>query len=251
MSLFASYRYQMADHRNPILLFYLVMIGLSCISAATIATVGTVDNVFAVNLYGGPEMATLVFLFVMGLCTFKETFFLFLQNGVSRKTLFAGKLLTFASIALILSAADTLLRLIIRGLMELAGSSANVLTFYASVYGRNDASGPVPLQVKAFFFEFFLALFVMALGYFITVLFYRLNAKGKILVGAGVPILLLIALPLLDAYVPFPLPYATILHTIFNAASRTAPRLMASALLGFVLFSTLAWLLMRKAVLKR
>lgn len=248
MNILASYRYQMADHKNAILIFYLILIGLSLISGSIFVVSNTGNTADDVG-YGGSEMVSLIFLFVVGLCTFKEIFFLFLQNGVSRKTLFAGKLLTIASIALIMSAVDTALFLLTKGAMALTGNEKYIFTFYDALYGANDVSGPVMLQVKSFFFEFFLALFVMAFGYFITILFYRLNNIGKILVGAGVPVFLLFGLPLLDSYLDIPVMSA--LFQVWTIATRTAARLTLSALLGFALFSALAWLLMRKAVLKK
>lgn len=51
----------------------------------------------------GLEVSAFIFLFVIGLNTFKENFGMFLQNGVSRKTIFAGKLLSTCAVCAIMA----------------------------------------------------------------------------------------------------------------------------------------------------
>ena len=250
MNTLASYRYQMADHKWSILIYYLVIVCLSLILGITMAI--TIDQ-GAITSAGvsssGIEMPTVIFLFVVGLCTFKETFLMSLQNGISRKTIFVGKLMTIASVAIIMSIIDKIIYLILVLIFKAIGSNVAILTSYESMFTMK-STGAFQIQLESLLFEFVLALAAMAFGYFISIMFYRLNKIGKILVGAGVPVLLFIGIPSIDL-------------TLFNGAITesiarfttfacgTPLHMIVSSLLAFVIFSAGAFALMRRAVVKR
>lgn len=248
MNILASYRYQMADHKKSIVIFYLVIVTLICVaSVSSIVTFHGKINGSGITVSGG-ELATIVFLFVVGLCTFKETFLFSIQNGSSRKTLFAAKLLTMASVAAIMSLVDTVLYLIQNALQGFTHVSTHAYRGYELFFDSTQEASPVLLQIKSFFLEFLIALAVMAAGYLITVLFYRLNKAGKIAVSVGVPMLFMFGFPLLD-YVT-----AWSLTRFFAKASDyafgTPLHMFISCFLIFAVASGLAFLLMRKAVVR-
>lgn len=248
MNIFASYRYQLADHKKSILIFYLVIIIITCIAGVSAAIAfHSAETTGDLSISGG-ELATLVFLFVVGLCTFKETFFFSTQNGSSRKTIFAAKLLTMGSVAVIMSFADTLLYLAEGALRSITHVSVHTYRAYILLFGANGES-PALLQAKSFFLEVMMALAAMAAGYFITVLFYRLNKAGKIAVSVGVPMLFMVVLPLLDDIVF----HGAITRLLGNAAVflfSTPSHMYLTCFVIFALASGLAFLLMRKAVVR-
>lgn len=250
MNTLASYRYQMADHKWSILIYYLVIVGLSLIIGTTIAisiNYGAIENESASST--GLEMPTLIFLFVVGLCTFKETFLMSLQNGVSRKTLFTSKIMTIVSVALIMSVVDKLLYLIYSLIFKSTGSSIITMTAYESMYARGSV-GTLQIQLESLLFEFVLALAAMACGYFISIMFYRLNKLGKVLVGAGVPALLFFGIPILD-FTLFSGAITQTMSRLMAFACGTPMHMIVSSLLAFVIFSAAAFVLMRRAVVKR
>lgn len=251
MNILASYRYQLSDHKNAIAIFYFVIIvGALVLGGLLSFVVSPTDTGVSVN-FGGNEMITLVFLFVVGLCTFKDIFLFSLQNGVSRKSLFAAKLLTIVSVAAIMSAADSILYLLSKGLFLLFGISdyAEAKTMYAGIYGVSDQSAMV-LQIKNFFLELVLAMAVMAAGYLITVLFYRLNKSGKIAVSVGIPILFLFVIPFVEmSYSKGAITRE--LQNLMILLLSTPVRITISSLLAFALFSAVSYLLMRKAAIKK
>lgn len=246
MNILASYRYQMNDHKNSILIYYLIIFLLYIVAEGILNLVS--PSIGAENSMSGNEAISLIFLFVVGLCTFKETFLFSLQNGICRKTLFCAKLLTMVSVAVLMAAADAVVLLLNRGISALTVGQPTC-SLYGTIYGAPDGQSLVML-IPNFFLECLLALAVMATGYFITILFYRLNKTGKILVGAGVPVLFNIILPLID------------FRFFHMSISRTAGRLMlfaverpshliVSSILIFAVFYTAAFLLMRRAIVKR
>lgn len=245
MNIFASYRQQMADHKNSILVFWLVLcfvfIVLDRVLSLIVTDVGSDANM------GTNEFVTLIFAFVAALCSFKENFLLSVQNGISRKTLFSARLLTTLSVAVVLSAGDMVLHGINRALCALSGGE--VITMYGMLYCGEEAARPI-YMLPNFFVEFFLALAVMSVGYFITVLFYRLNKMGKIFVAAGVPILFNIVVPLMDMRF-FHMAVSKACGRLIFYMVKLPSHLMVSSIVIFLIFCAAAFLLMRKAVIKR
>lgn len=247
MNILASYRYQMADHKKAILIFYLAIICFFIGVNTLMSVTAEGPSGGGTGIVTGNETASVIFLFVIGLCTFKETFLLSLQNGSSRKTLFAAKLLTMGSVTAIISAIDLILILISKAILSVMDHSIVVPLFYA-IYG-GDIGSPV-LYAKNFLLELLLALAATAVGYFITIMFYRLNKAGKIIVGAGFPVLCIMVIP----YVDMLFLQGKISQTLFSIMTyivASPVRFMISGFLTFAVFSALAFLLMRKAVIKK
>lgn len=248
MNILASYRYQMADHKKSILIFYLVIVALICVaSVSSVIKFHGEFNGSSITVSGG-EFATLVFLFVVGLCTFKETFLFSIQNGSSRKTIFVAKLLTMVSVAAIMSLVDTILYLIQNALQGFTFVNTHAYRGYELFFMDSQGENPVLLQIKSFFLEFLIALTVMAAGYLITVLFYRLNKAGKIAVSVGVPMLFMFGFPLLD-YVTAGA-FTKFFAKVFSYAFGTPLHMFISCFILFAVANGLAFLLARKAVVR-
>ncbi len=172
MKLRAAYRYQIHDLKFSILIYYCVIVGLFILVAASaLAFIGN-GNV-SVNANGSIGGATFIFLFVLGLNSFKENFLFSLQNSVSRKTLFSSRLAVFATLAVFMNIVDLVL--------------GYVLALAASLRVGINVAGYAPSFVGLLSSMFF-AFTILMLGYFLTILFFRLNKLGKVLVGAGVPV---------------------------------------------------------------
>ena len=70
--------------------------------------------------------------------------------------------------------------------------------FMDMLYNRSAVLSPFGVHMEALLFNFATYFMAMCLGYLITVVFYRMSKVGKIIVGAGVPVLFLIVLPIVD-----------------------------------------------------
>lgn len=262
MSIRAPYRYQLSETRRAVIIYYIVVLavwallglGISSLHTATVTVMGVSTNTSYVNFFSA---SSIVFLFVVGLNTFKDNFGMLSQNGVSRKSMFLSRCAVAGTLAVGMAAIDTLLSflmtLVFRLMAPVASSGTFVDTASLSSAAFPSLSGPVG-QVAQFFFLVFGYYLALTIGFCITILFYRLNAAGKIIVGAGVPVLLMIVLPLVDAYLlqgaieramdNFGFAYKTFMM------SNPFLHLLAPLMWGAV-FSAIAWLLMRRAIVRK
>lgn len=100
----AAVRYLLHSYRNPLLIFYgiilLVSLLVCTLMEVQVAGEGKVSSV---------NGASVIFLFVCGLNAFKEDFCFFLQNGVSRKTQFSATCIAFLPVALLMAVVDSLI----------------------------------------------------------------------------------------------------------------------------------------------
>lgn len=243
-----SFKYQMADSKNAVIIYYIV-VALLFTSATVLMWIFSDPHHGSHNYLGGVDMITTIFLFVVGLNSFKENFGMLLQNGVTRRSLFAGRLATTASLSALLTVADLALIVVFSLLGNVSGRFTTGSMFHTA-YRVDGVAGFIlePL------FIFALHLAAMMVGYCISLMFYRLNRLGKVLVGAGVPAFFTIVLPMLDLY---------LLNGRWEAAmayfqdwsmglSANAPWM---AILFFALYAVLAsgfsWLLLRRAVFRK
>lgn len=182
--------YQLADMRKPLFIYYSIIIFLLVVTILTTEVfVGISINGTVIN---GIELSTMIFIFVCGLNSFKETFRMFIQNGLSRRTLFLSFLYSLLPVTGVMALIDTSLGAIGR---SLGSYKSFFLEFYQHYF-----SGASALQIflVGFALSFLLYATSALAGYFITTLYYRMNKGLKLMVSIGVPALILFVLPLVD-----------------------------------------------------
>lgn len=149
---------------------------------------------------GGSEMASMIFLLVVGLNSFKPQFLFFLANTRSRRLFFVSRVAALLSLDLLMAVIDSLIGLT-------AGSlSPTFFPAYFQLYAHRFSGGLSSLtaaQRLEYFGECLLWSFVLYalftfIGFAVTILYYRMNRLVKYLVSWGVPVLLFIFLPVLD-----------------------------------------------------
>lgn len=249
MKILAPYKYQLNEFKKSGITYYLTLIAVTLLSMASV--IFTDDGIISMTY----DAVGVIFIFVYGLCSFKENFYLFSQNGVSRKRFFISRLAAMASIALIMTFADqalySLIFLIHRSMpnyyaFSLFGAS---LEMYAE-NGTLNAAFYANRGFQAMLVTFFAYLASYGLGSFINLVFYRLNAFGKVIVGAGVPVLLLIVLPVIDTTLLSGL-MGTYLLQFFSFAFASPGSMVITFIAAAAAFMALSWLLMRRAVIKK
>ena len=256
MHLAVSYRYQMNDHKKDLLVFYIAIVCLYLLMLVTtaISTAANDREIVYQAQSNGINVATMVFLFIAGLNSFKENFGMLLQNGVSRRTMFTGRLLTMVSLCVGMTLMDRALLLLFRGVSALTDNSVAFGMIFDSIYPDKAAlMSPLGMHAYSLALDFAAYLGFAAAGYLLTLLFYRLGKTGKVAVGAGVPVLLCVVLPALDGVLTGGRTYLTVAEALGEAFlfSPNAPLHMLLLGLGScVVCSGLSWLLMRRAVVK-
>lgn len=255
MNIFASFRYQMADQKKGILIYYLVILAILLVFGLLLLVPSGVNGG---SVFNGLSGVTAIYLFVASLCSFKENFGMALQNGTTRRSLFLGRLCTTGAVCAVVAVADQILTVVASLPRQFLGWNIASQSLFETLYGGalGEPMNPFLLSLCSVAFSFFVMLAASAVGYFITILFYRLNKVGKILVGAGVPCFFFFGVPLLKALGVWFLggrPAEAVVH-FFSGLARFLLDQPQNAMLTyfgtFVAFSAFAWLLMRRAVVK-
>ena len=247
MKLNAAFRYQLFDHKVSVMVYYIVIIALTILIGVGLGLFASVGGVSTAGvIHAGPTEpmsfigATVVFLFISGLCGFKENFLFALQSGVSRGTLFFGRLLSFGALAVFMTLVDFVLGCILSLII-----SASIGLDMSVVFNSGIAS-----LLLAVFYSFTM----LTLGYCISILFFRLSKMGKTLVGAGVPVFFLVLLPMFDGLVT----RGVIMRAIGDLLGFLMRTIFSQTVWGYLilagasaLFALLSWLMMRRAAVKR
>ena len=233
-------RYHVQESTLSISIFYLITItlcALGLIPALLYPNAGITMN--------GIETSTMIFFFVLGLNCFKPSFSLFLQNGISRKTLVVSFHLAAGCIALAAVLVDNLFPL-------LYGRLLNYHPIFADLY-RTGSFHPMGMLWK-----WCMYLMLAEFGFLLTSLTYRMNKAMKLLFYIGVPVLLFLVLPLVGSLFPGLRLFARIGTAIgyymgmLPISTPTAAMLRGSLylLLTGAVWAGLSWLLVRRATLK-
>ena len=166
-------------------LIILVMVPLSIFIKST-----QIDlNIVIVRL-NGLELTSMIFLFVAGLNSFKEDFLFFSANGISRKTQFYGFVASTIPVVLIMSVIDTVYGTILKVLLDYN-------SVFTMAYIQYDANAII-MKLATVVWLALLYLTILMIGYFITVLYFRMSKGWKIGVSIAVPMLFLYILPAMD-----------------------------------------------------
>lgn len=182
MKLKQSFRYQLADYKAGILVYYCAMLGL-----LALFLVSTVVDTGVTVVFSGLSGFSCIFLFICGLCSLHDNLPMHLQHGVSRRTMFQARLLVTAAVSAFMAVVDTLLSV----LLNLLSTPFYGGSLFQQLYGRTYYFGAVGNVLMSLVFAFALFLLASSLGYFIITLFYRLTKPLRIALGIALAFLFL------------------------------------------------------------
>ena len=131
-----SYRYQMHDHKKDLIIYYIVIFCIYLLTLVSTAIVVAANDqqIVVSSQSNGINIATMVFLFIAGLNSFKENFGMLLQNGVSRRSMFSGRILTMLSLCAGMALLDRALLLFFQFLSTLTKDGVTYGLLFPSVY---------------------------------------------------------------------------------------------------------------------
>lgn len=189
MRLKSVIKYNLSEIKASIVVFYGVM--LAVIALLGVSFIEMSNNNTNGNM-GGAEVATVIFIFVVGLNSFKNNYLFLSTNGISRKTQFKGFASSAFIICILLAAIDNIYLNILPLFMDYGSLFSQIYTPWAEEMSK--------VQVILTGFVWSIAVYFMAIaaGYFITVLYYRMNKLLKTVVSIAVPALLCVVLPVID-----------------------------------------------------
>lgn len=188
------FKYVILDSLKEIRAFYIVYSAI--ILLLSILSIYTTDS--GNFQFNGTEFASIILFFVMGLCTFKNNFHFALVNSTPRKNLFLGTLGSFGILSLMVAVINSIIAFILTRFIT-------TLPMFFMTYNKKYAnlSPKQALESISYIFSDFIwnatLLFAIAIiGYFITILYYKMNKALKVVVSVSVPVFLVIGLPVLD-----------------------------------------------------
>lgn len=180
------------DMIKPIIIFYCIVITALLLS---IILVNSNINIMATGL----ESATVIFLFVCGLNSFKENFYFSQGNNVSRKSFIIGVIGSIFPIAIFMAIIDIIIN-------RVANIFTKMPTIYDMLYGNYESinilksittwtqNNSLIAIINSILFCFILYCLVYVLGLAISMLYFRCNTVMKILVSViGVMLLNLLS----------------------------------------------------------
>ena len=250
MKLKAALKYQIHGMIKPLIIFYIVIYAL-IIFIGVQQVVWSRQGVRVTS--GGLEVASAIFLFVVGLNSFKSTFHLFLANGISRKTMFKSYLGTVAPLAAFMALIDCI------NSLALSGVGIYNSVFYQTYYMRYGAvatfGAKMHVMLDGFVWMFFLYAAMAIIGFFITTLYYRMGKPLKLIVSIGVPVFFLMVLPYIDNYLFDGGIYEAVKYLFSKAwgfLDGFNPYIsVLSSFITIAIFGALSFLAMRRATVKK
>lgn len=257
MKLKQTLRWQLCDMRAPLLIFYAIFFAVLFMNFT-----GVLSVKLNIDLPGefhgsvvGIELCSLIFLFIVGICYLGESLPLLMQNGVSRRTVFLGTILSQTVIALGMACLDRALAYLLYRVLTLIDAPVGAISLFDLLYGPPLLSyDPTYFTLRTlipgigFYFSF------LAIGMLIWCIYARLHKRGRIAISIAVPVILIYGLAILDKYI---IPGA-VLNALrhFVDWSVTLGVELPFAALGLELALTVvlwggSWLLLRRMPLKK
>lgn len=243
MRLSPALKYELSGIKRPVIIFYIVIYALLVL--LTIPQLIFKEYYIHTNI-GGMDMASMIFLFVVGLNSFKSSFHMLAANGISRRTMFVGFVAATGIICAGMAVIDSINAVILNQFIEYK-------PMVAQLFESRYVSNGILEYGEAFLWMFFSYVASMMLGFFITTAFYRMNRALKLLVSIGVPVFLLIILSIIDTQ----LFAGEIFRAIATFVAFCSGRLtespyvaIASDAVFAIIFGLFGFLLMRRASIK-
>ncbi len=171
----SAIKYQISNTMKVVAIYYAVIVTLAIIGISITSIVGNV------KVDDASSSSTIVLLFIIGLAMFKDNFYFFQQNSVSRKTQIYSFAVTTLAVSAILAVIDMSIAGVVFNLFNGIGSVFQLLTRYLNV-------SEFMKYVYIFIWQFFMYLICIMTGFFISISYYRMSKWIKVVVSVGVPL---------------------------------------------------------------
>lgn len=198
MNTLSSYKYQLKTYIKPMIIFFLVITAIDLLNVVVTLLLRTNTDSTVVGL-GGEDGISLFFMFVIGISIFSENFYMLLQNGISRKSMYIGMLGSVVSASAICTVLNTVFAMLLE-LFTLGGSNFAVErsiaeTLYMEHYLTLGYAGTI-LTNMLWLFAFCAA--VNIVGLFIAAVMQRLPKYGKFVFWGLLFVVSMVILPIID-----------------------------------------------------
>lgn len=244
-------KYNLSTIKKSIIVYYCIFI-LVCISVVML-------NHFQGGMVSssGLEFSTIIFLFVVGLNIFKESFYFTQSNNISRKIYFKGIILSIFPIAAIASVMDIIINRVYNLFVSSPTNYDMIFTSFRDIdiagYMNDNIwvqSNDIATLFNTLLFQFAVYIMIFAIGLLISIIYYRCNKLMKVVVSV-VPIMLIMLLNML-AYT-FTETFSNIgvfIQNILGWNTRNPYAAITTFTVIFIVVIGIIYLLVKKAVIK-
>lgn len=249
MNLKNMFYFNIYDSKRSLTIFYSIIIAINIIfGILNVTTTGS-------TTIGGMEMASVIFIFISGLNSFKTQFHFGLVNGVSRKTQFISFMGYAFALAAFMALADS-------ALGNITSLLFNGESMYMQLYGKRyidfsaEATFTKNLQIfgEGLLWLIFLYAMMAVLGYCITLIYYRSNKIAKWVVSITPALVLFALIPVLESLTNgrFVVKLVEFMGRSMGLGQTINPYMaMISFIIGFGVLALFSFLLIRRAVIKQ
>lgn len=192
-------KYQIHDSRKSLIVYSLVMIALFTISGIGATLSSSSTDYFSLQ---GTELSTFIFLFVMGICLYKEHWLMGMQNGIPRVEFFKS----CVSLGIFFGVIGAAFNLLIAKIFYVIfGNLDNfyIGSFIEMLYSEyfDGLSGLLSIIVSLIF-SFVSIVTLFLLGMLIAAIYCRIPKKTKTAFAIALPISVFVVLPILATFFP-------------------------------------------------
>ena len=240
-------KYNIKSSLKPIMIYYCIVISVLIIM--TILTKITGGD----NQSNGLEFISIVFLFIIGLNSFKENFYFTQANNISRLDFFKASAISIIPISICMSILDVIINRVYNlfqicpTMYDMAYDSFNLVNNHELWIQSNSIK--TLFGTVAFLFAFYIVAF--AIGLLITIIYYKCNKIMKILVSLS-PIAIMSIFACIESYYPaFGWKVGVFIDNIFGISAKNSYMAVLTFICLFIISMSLFYMLIRKAVVKR
>lgn len=238
-------KYNIEGSIKPVVIFYTVVLSLLLVmTGVNVIEEGSIRN-------SGIDVATVIFLFIAGISTFKESFYFSQANNISRKEYFKGIVMHALPLAAVCSIMDIIINRLFN-LMSTCPSNYDMIYGTFSKLGFNTwvQSSDVATLFKTFLFQFSLYTLMVLIGLFVGAMYYRCNKKLRVVISV-LPIAIIMGINAIAlSYPELQMRVIEVIDKIFGISTQNVYSAIITFICGILILIVLLYVLIRKAVIK-
>jgi hypothetical protein len=204
----------------------------------------------------GTELSSAIFIFIVGLNMFKENFYFMKSNNVSRKGYFLGTVLSMLPIAALMSVIDIIINRAYSLFVKCPTNYDMIFTDFNNGVNTTLATSnwvqgnDIVTLFNTFLFQAALYLMLFALGFVITMVYYKCNKLMKTVISIS-PIMLFILFNVLVRIFPYSAQKVLeFLFYIFGIIPRNVYTAILTFIILFIALIAVSYLLIREMIIK-
>lgn len=248
MKLKSIVKYNLNSLKNSIAIYYAIFI-IVCVFLILVSRNSKGSS------SSGLEISSAIFIFIAGLNSFKENFYFMKSNNVSRKGFLYGTAISMIPVVLCMSIIDIAINRIYNIFMKCP-------TIYDMIYTNIGSrewyhsinwvqSNSIGTLFNTFVFQATAYLTFFALGFLITIIYYKCNSLMKVIVSV-VPVALIMTLNITGSSQPnFVINVNKFIGTIFGWNTQNPYMAVLTCIVLYVILIGVSRLLTRKAIIKQ